>query len=423
MGSDTNKKLYIALIDLLLMKQVGLILLCYLSMHSSFAQQRTNEKQYVGRYGYNDGVCLFEDGQFLLYGYATAVFGRYTINDDKIQFYPDRRDLFEVYGTQNPQIEGEQSRYQFMGFEEGDTFAQFDQDSIRRVFNVDANCFNYPYSMERTQLAEYIFLMDQTEDASTFKTFHFANIAAYNDFILVYNKIGEQHQDFVGRLEGNILKLSNYGGEDGYKKREEDTEWDEILQWKAQYEELMAYQEHAYRDNQTQIEYHKVPLQKSGDHPLASLLLAKSPIFYTVCEGSLEQSSPNTGNAMYDQTPFATDKADGFYWVKELNRKVYAETRLEDDAVLSLQDIEIAKHEFTSDGSPVVTVNLTAEGKEKLATFTGNHIGQHMAIVVDKTVLSIPRIQEEIPGGSLQISGNFTVEEARTIATRLNRVK
>jgi|SRR5690606_20983410 len=120
------------------------------------------------------------------------------------------------------------------------------------------------------------------------------------------------------------------------------------------------------------------------------------------------------------EAPFPTDKPDGFYWVKEVDLDNYANTHLEDDAVLSLKDIEIAKHEFTPDGRPVVTVNLTAEGKEKLATFTGNHIGQHMAIVVDKTVLSIPRIQEEIPGGSLQISGNFTVEEVQNIARRLN---
>ncbi|RZF62522.1 SecDF P1 head subdomain-containing protein [Sphingobacterium corticibacterium] len=402
------------------MKQIGLTLLCYLSVQLGILHGQTKEKHYIGRYGHNDGVCLFEDGQFLLYGYATAVFGRYQFQGNEMLFYPDKRDLFEVYGTQNPQIEGKQSRYQFMGFEEGETFAKFDQDSIYRVFNADANCFNYPYSTNRTQPVEHITLMSQPEDSAIFQTFHFANTAAHNDFVLVYNKVDRVHQDFVGRLEGNVLKLSNYGGEDGYKKKEEDTEWDEILQWKAQYEALIAYQEHSYTDEETQTEYHKLPLQKSNDQPSASSSVAKSPIFYTVCEGSLELWSPDAENIVNTEAPFPTDKPDGFYWVKEVDRDNYANTHLEDDAVLSLKDIEIAKHEFTPDGRPVVTVNLTAEGKEKLATFTGNHIGQHMAIVVNKTVLSIPRIQEEIPGGSLQISGNFTVEEVQNIATRLN---
>jgi hypothetical protein len=403
------------------MKQVGLILLCYLTLHIGFAQGQTNEKQYIGRYGRYDGVCLFEDGQFLLYGYATAVFGRYTKNGEKILFYPDRRDLFEVYGNQNPQIEERQSRWQFIGFEEGATFAQFDQDSTHRVFNTDANCFTYPYITNRTQRVERIALMDQADGSSTFDTFLFVNTAAYNDFVLVYNKIGEEHHDFVGRLEDNVLKLSNYGGDNGYIKQEEDKEWDEFLQFKAQYEQEAEYRENSYIDDE--MEYHKVPPDKSSDQLSASLPLAGSPIFYAVCEGSLELWSPDTENPVNTEEPFPTDKPDGFYWVKALNRDVYAETHLEDDAVLSKDDVQSARYEFMPDGRPVVTVSLTAEGKEKLAPFTGDHIGQYMAIVVDKTVLSIPRIQEQIPNGRLQISDNFTVEEAQTIVRRLNSVK
>lgn len=276
------------------MKQAGLILLCYLTMQIGFAQGQTNAKQHIGRYGHHDGVCLFADGQFLLYGYATAVFGRYILQDDKILFYPDRRDLFEVYGHRNPQIEGEQSRWQFIGFEEGATFAQFDQDSIHRVFNADANCFTYPYITNRPQPVERIALMDQAEDSSTFKTFHFANTAAYNDFVLVYNRIGEEHQDFVGRFEDNVLKLSNYGGHNGYRKKEEDKEWDEFLQFKAQHEQATAYREKSYMDHDTQLQYDKVPLQKNNGQPAAPSPFAKATIFHTVCDDSLEQGAPNT---------------------------------------------------------------------------------------------------------------------------------
>src|SRR5690606_19524806 len=163
------------------MKQIGLTLICYLSFYLGILHGQTKEKHYIGRYGHNNGVCLFEDGQFLLYGYATAVFGRYQFQGNEMLFYPDKRDLFEVYGTQNPQIEEKQSRYQFIGFEEGETFAKFDQDSIYRVFNTDANCFNYPYSTNRTQPVEHITLMSQPEDSAIFQTFHFANTAAHND--------------------------------------------------------------------------------------------------------------------------------------------------------------------------------------------------------------------------------------------------
>lgn len=283
------------------MKQAGLILLCYLTMHIGVAQGQTNEKQHIGRYGRYDGVCLFEDGQFLLYGYATAVFGRYTINDDKIRFSPDTRDLFEVYGHRNPQIDGQQSRWQFIGFEEGETYFRFDQDSIHRVFNADANCFSYPYSTMRQQSAEHIFLMDRPEDSSTFKTFHFANTAAYNDFVLVYNRIGEEHQDFVGRLEDNVLHLSNYGGANGYRKNEEDKEWDEFLQFKAQYEQEAEYRENSYIDDGTQLQYDKVRQQKNSNQPSAPSPFAKSTIFHTVCDDSLEQSYQDMENETHTE--------------------------------------------------------------------------------------------------------------------------
>jgi len=39
--------------------------------------------------------------------------------------------------------------------------------------------------------------MNQPEDSAIFKTFHFPNTAAYNDFVLVYNKMDKAHQDFA----------------------------------------------------------------------------------------------------------------------------------------------------------------------------------------------------------------------------------
>ncbi|WP_260264066.1 hypothetical protein [Elizabethkingia ursingii] len=50
-----------------------------------FAQENKKDpryEQYSGGYGSNDGIYLFEDGRFILYGYATAVFGEYSIDKD-----------------------------------------------------------------------------------------------------------------------------------------------------------------------------------------------------------------------------------------------------------------------------------------------------------------------------------------------------
>ena len=51
--------------------------------------------------------------------------------------------------------------------------------------------------------------------------------------------------------------------------------------------------------------------------------------------------------------------------------------------------------------------------------FTAENIGRPFAIVLDDVVMSAPVIREPILGGSGQVSGNFTVEEARRMAVQL----
>ena len=56
------------------------LMLILLASGFIFAQKTTTDKRYKeveGRYGGNDGICLFDDGKYMLYGYATAIFGTY----------------------------------------------------------------------------------------------------------------------------------------------------------------------------------------------------------------------------------------------------------------------------------------------------------------------------------------------------------
>lgn len=291
-------------------KQATCILICYLTLLMVRAHGQAIEKKHVGQYGNNEGICLFEDGQFVLHGYATAVFGTYELQNNDILFYPHKFDLFDVYGVKNLEIGEHQSQWTFIHFEEGETYARFDQDSIYRIFNEDANCFNYPYSIKRTHAAEDIVLINHDKGSTGMQASHYTNTAAYNDFVVIYNKAGKEYEDFVGRIQGNKLVLSNYGGSEGYPKNEEDTEWEGILQWKS----LMAYRETSYKDNQTQTEYHKLPLQESQDQ--ASLLLsphAQAPIFYSVCDNYLDLDPIEAQDDRPAEAPFHTDKPDGFY--------------------------------------------------------------------------------------------------------------
>lgn len=69
---------------------------------------------------------------------------------------------------------------------------------------------------------------------------------------------------------------------------------------------------------------------------------------------------------------------------------------------------------------PIVILQFNKEGEELFAQLTRENIGREMAIFLDGELKSAPVIQQEILGGSAQISGNFTPEEARTLVRDLN---
>ena len=69
--------------------------------------------------------------------------------------------------------------------------------------------------------------------------------------------------------------------------------------------------------------------------------------------------------------------------------------------------------------SPVINFTLNSQGAAIFADYTEKAVGKRLAIVLDNKVYSAPNIKERIGGGSGQISGNFTTEEARDVAVAL----
>lgn len=68
---------------------------------------------------------------------------------------------------------------------------------------------------------------------------------------------------------------------------------------------------------------------------------------------------------------------------------------------------------------PVVSFRFDGTGARQFARITKENVGKPFAIVLDGKVLSAPVIREPITGGSGQISGNFTVQEAATLSALL----
>ena len=74
-------------------------------------------------------------------------------------------------------------------------------------------------------------------------------------------------------------------------------------------------------------------------------------------------------------------------------------------------------------GNPEVSMSMNAEGANIWARMTKENIGKQVAIVLDGMVYSYPTVQSEIAGGSSQITGNFTLEEAEDLANVLKSGK
>ena len=90
---------------------------------------------------------------------------------------------------------------------------------------------------------------------------------------------------------------------------------------------------------------------------------------------------------------------------------------LEGDVIVS------AKDGFDQMGSPCVTMEMNSDGARRWAQLTKMNIGKAVAIVLDNTVYSAPRVNSEITGGNSQITGNFTIEDTKDLANTLNSGK
>ncbi|CAA7613259.1 Protein translocase subunit SecD [Magnetospirillum sp. LM-5] len=72
-----------------------------------------------------------------------------------------------------------------------------------------------------------------------------------------------------------------------------------------------------------------------------------------------------------------------------------------------------------ANGQPVVSFRFSVAGGKKFGDTTRENSGKFLAIVLDDKVISAPRINEPITGGSGQISGSFTVRQAQDLSLLL----
>ena len=90
---------------------------------------------------------------------------------------------------------------------------------------------------------------------------------------------------------------------------------------------------------------------------------------------------------------------------------------LEGDAIANAND------RVSPNGSFEIEMSMNSEGAKTWARLTKANVGKSIAIVLDGYVYSFPTVQNEIRGGQSSITGNFSPEEAKDLATILNSGK
>lgn len=92
---------------------------------------------------------------------------------------------------------------------------------------------------------------------------------------------------------------------------------------------------------------------------------------------------------------------------------------VKDVPVLDGSMLTDARVGYDNNGQAAIEFKLNSQGASIFGDFTAKSVGKRLAIVLDGKVYSAPSIKERIGGGSGQITGHFTPEEARDLAIAL----
>jgi protein-export membrane protein SecD len=90
---------------------------------------------------------------------------------------------------------------------------------------------------------------------------------------------------------------------------------------------------------------------------------------------------------------------------------------------LTGQYLKRAQLNFGSGGAslgPAISVEFNAEGAKRFDELTKNNVNKRIGIFLDNQLISAPNVREEIKDGKAEISGQFTIDEAKSLVRDLN---
>ena len=113
------------------------------------------------------------------------------------------------------------------------------------------------------------------------------------------------------------------------------------------------------------------------------------------------------------------DKIDGRFYLYAIKVSTPDGKAPLDGSVVTEATEQYAQRGATAE----VSMTMNAEGTQEWSRMTGENIGKCIAIVLDGYVYSAPRVNSKIDKGQSQITGDFTIQEAKDLANVLNSGK
>lgn len=89
------------------------------------------------------------------------------------------------------------------------------------------------------------------------------------------------------------------------------------------------------------------------------------------------------------------------------------------ETILTGADLANVGLDRTERGEYVILFELKPQAAQTFAEYTSAHVGQFLCIVLDKQIISCPRVNQPITEGRGMIQGEFTLDSARQLAVQL----
>ncbi len=156
-----------------------------------------------------------------------------------------------------------------------------------------------------------------------------------------------------------------------------------------------------------------VQLPGVKDPERAKNLIGKTALL----EFKLVDEENSTDEALRGKVPEGSIIAYGLREDRSSGQKGQVPYLLKNKTLLTGASLETAKVQISDRfGEPNVSIKFNSQGAADFDRITNENVRKRLAIVLDGVVHSAPVIQERISGGQAQITGNFSMDEARDLA-------